>query len=242
MHKRPVILCAGVGDLGKYTCEELLASSQFDVAVLSRRVHRPICSGKFHCTRFSRISRQKEHQWCEQHHITVHPTDYNQTSLKSIFNLTQATTVISFINQIGTEYINLHKNLLAACQASSTCKRLIPSEWIGDSEKFPDLPHYYATSRGPIRRILAAQTEVEWTLFNTGLFADYLLPEEQTYMKPIPGKFPIDQGLGSALIRGTGDEPQSWVSASDVGKAVVELCRASSWVCSLIDVFCIARR
>ena len=38
---REVIAVAGVGDLGKYICEELVASDQFDVIVLSRGVSRP---------------------------------------------------------------------------------------------------------------------------------------------------------------------------------------------------------
>ena len=160
----------------------------------------------------------------------MHSTDYAQASLKSIFNLTRATTVISFINQIGTEYVTTHANLLAACRDSDTCKRLIPSEWIGDSETFPNLPQYYVSSRGSIRQMLANQREVEWTLFNIGWLADYLFPEEKTYIKPVPGKFPIDQGSRSALIRGSGDEPQSWICGREIGRAVVELCNASSWV------------
>ena len=38
---RQVIAVAGVGDLGKYICEELLTSDDFTVIVLSRRVRRP---------------------------------------------------------------------------------------------------------------------------------------------------------------------------------------------------------
>lgn len=37
----PIIALAGVGDLGRYVCEELLASSQFEVVVLSRGVRSP---------------------------------------------------------------------------------------------------------------------------------------------------------------------------------------------------------
>lgn len=38
---RQVIAVAGVGDLGKYICEELLASDEFTAIVLSRGVRRP---------------------------------------------------------------------------------------------------------------------------------------------------------------------------------------------------------
>lgn len=40
-----VIAVAGVGDLGKYICEELLASDKFTVIVLSRGVSRPNLHG-----------------------------------------------------------------------------------------------------------------------------------------------------------------------------------------------------
>ena len=165
----------------------------------------------------------------------MYPTDYTAESLKTIFNLTRVTTIISFINAVGSDYIDIHSNILAACRQSNTCKRLIPSEWIGDSETFPSKPNYYATSREPFRQVLRSQGEVHWTLFNVGWIADYLLPEDKTYMSPVPGKFPIDQESWSTCIRGTGDEPQSWICGREIGRAVVELCKASSWVCMDFD-------
>ncbi len=78
--------------------------------------------------------------------------------------------------------------------------------------------------------MLRAQTNVEWTLFNVGWLADYFLPAGKSFMAPIKGKFPIDVDGWSACIRGTGDEFQSWTAARDVGRAVVELCKAEKWV------------
>ena len=78
--------------------------------------------------------------------------------------------------------------------------------------------------------MLRAQTEVEWTLFNVGWLADYFLPASKTFMAPIKDKFPIDVDGWGACIRGTGDEVQSWTAARDVGRAVVEMCRAETWV------------
>ena len=37
---REVIVVAGVGDLGRYVCEELQASSEFEVVVLTRGVSK----------------------------------------------------------------------------------------------------------------------------------------------------------------------------------------------------------
>ena len=78
--------------------------------------------------------------------------------------------------------------------------------------------------------MLRAQREVEWTLFNVGWLADYFLPVRKTIMTPIKDKFPIDVDSWIACIRGSGDEIQSWTAARDVASAVVELCKAESWV------------
>ena len=44
---RQVIALAGVGDLGRYVCEELHASPDFDAIVLTRAVsHLPLISTK----------------------------------------------------------------------------------------------------------------------------------------------------------------------------------------------------
>ena len=143
---------------------------------------------------------------------------------------TKATTLISFIGVFNASYITIHTALLKACQQSTTCKRLIPSEWAGDIDTYPLKPGSYATTREPFRQILRAQTEVAWTLFNTGWLADYFLPTSKTYMKPVPNKFPLHIAEWKACIRGSGDELQSWICGRDVGKAVVELCKAVDWV------------
>ena len=71
-----------------------------------------------------------------------------------------------------------------------------------------------------------------WTLLDSGWLADYFLPSLKTYMKPIPELFPVDPDQWSACVRGNGNEEQSWTSARDVVRAVVELCKASHWVSS----------
>ena len=157
-------------------------------------------------------------------------TNYTTPSLLSILNQTTSTTLISFLSIRDATYISVHSSLLTACQQSTTCKRLIPSEWVGNVEDFPLKPALYATTRAPFRDLLRGQDEVECTLFKVGWLADYFLPSSKTYMTPIPRMFPIDPNAWTACIRGSGDELQSWTCGRDVGKAVVELCKASSWV------------
>ena len=67
-----------------------------------------------------------------------------------------------------------------------------------------------------------------------GWLADYFLPKEKTYMPPIPDEFPVDANGWRALVRGSGDEVQSWTCGRDVGRAVVRLCGYEGrWVRSL---------
>lgn len=132
-------------------------------------------------------------------------------------------------------YNNPPGAVLTACQQSSKCKRLITSEWIGNIEDYPLKPDFYATTREPFRKGLKAQNAVMWTLFNVGWLADNFLPSAKTYMKPIPAVFPIDPHGWTACVRGTGDEEQSWTCGRDVGRTVVELCKAKDWVSPLND-------
>lgn len=52
---------------------------------------------------------------------------------------------------------------------------------------------------------------------------DYFLPKGKTWMPAIPDEFPVDPNGWRVCVRGTGDEPQGFTSARDIGKAVVEL-------------------
>lgn len=80
-------------------------------------------------------------------------------------------------------------------------------------------------TRAPLRDILKATAapDLKWTLVNFGWFMDYFLPEEKSYMKRIPGEFPIDPVAWSYTVRGTGDETQGWTCGRDVARAVVAL-------------------
>ena len=149
----------------------------------------------------------------------------------SILNLSNASTLISFINCPHDRYLGIHSTLLNACMASKECKRFIPSEWAGNIDDYPLLPAFYAGSREPFRKTLQESSGIEWTIFNFGWLADYFLPQRQTYMPFSHDMFPIDTNNWRACIKGTGDETQAWTCAREVAKAVVELLAASEWVC-----------
>lgn len=162
--------------------------------------------------------------------MKVYISDYSKESVLGILTSTRARVLISFINCSGPLYFVIHKALFEACKDSQTCKRMIPSEWIGNVEEFPHLPRFYADSRGPFRKFLRGSSGIEWTLFNGGWLMDYFLTKDRTYMPAIPDEFPIDPSNWRACIRGTGDELQAFTSSRDISKALVELLGATQWV------------
>ncbi|KAL4932873.1 NAD(P)-binding protein [Aspergillus undulatus] len=209
MGERQVIaLAGGTGDLGRYIHEELTKGGWYSVVLLTRKEGPP----------------------STYPNTTTHQTDYTEASLLNILNATRATALISTIRCDNSAYLPVHRSLLAACLRSETCKRFIPSEWAGNIEGFPDMPRSYGATRAPFRKELEqAPAELKWTLFNLGWFMDYFVAPEKSYMKNIPGEFPIDLEKWEYIVRGSGDEPQSWTCGRDVARAVVELLKAEDW-------------
>ena len=202
------VVLAGVGDLGRFVVEVLQADDRLRVVVLSR----------------------SRRQWFTDRGIEVELTDYSTSSVLPILNKTKASALISLVYALDQEYVHVHTALLTACRESETCKRFIPSEWGGNVDDFPHLPRFYNSTRGVLREMLAKSTGVEWTLMNLGFFMDYFVPTKKTYIKPQPGWWPIDLDKWEVVIRGTGDEPQSWTSARDVAAAVPDLLLSPKWV------------
>ena len=157
-------------------------------------------------------------------------TDYSLASVLSILDETKATTIISFLNIPDPSFVSIHSDILKACQKSKTCKRIIPSEWAGDCEQYPSKPGFYGMTREPLRKELREQSDVEWTLVNIGYLSEYFVPPSKTNFVDLAPEFPVDFDKWHATIRGSGEELQSFVPAKDIGKAVVELCKAKQWV------------
>jgi len=207
MRKPQTIALAGVGDCGRYICEELSRDDRYNVVVLTRQEGKAFDNLK----------------------INAHVTDYSEESVLSILDSTESSTLISLVRCPDDQYISLHQGFLNACIRSAKCKRFIPSEWAGNIEDFPDIPGAYARTRAPFRTILQQSEGIEWTLFCHGWFMEYFIPEEKSYMTHLPGEFPIEHKTWHYNVRGTGDEPQAWTCGRDVAKAVAELLAAPKW-------------
>jgi nucleoside-diphosphate-sugar epimerase len=195
------IAVAGLGDVAKYVVEELNALSSPVKIILLSRESRPWFN--------------------EQPNITFRITDYSVTSLTK--HLADVDVLISLVHSNDHFYNDVHEAMMAACKASPRCKRFIPSECGGDIEKFPQHPEFYVPTHGAIRKLLEEQNEIEYTLFNQGWFMDYFIPADRSYMKRILPVWPLDLEKETIRIPGTGDEPITFTSARDTGKALARL-------------------
>lgn len=72
------------------------------------------------------------------------------------------------------------------------------------------------------------------TSFNFGWFMEYFLKPERSYMSFLEGEFPVDprDEVWRYVVRGTGEEVQTWTCGRDVARGVVRLLGCEGWVSS----------
>lgn len=199
------VAIAGYGDMARYHIEEFTKVGH-ELIVLTRS-HKPDI---------------------ERPGVTQFVTDYSVESLAS--PLRDVEVLISTIGDQSSTYIDIHRNLIQACQQSPKCKRFMPSEYAGNLDTHPEQPAFYARTREPIRQLLREQTELEWTLVLVGWLADYIVPANNRFIRDFGEACPINLGDGTILIPGTGDEPVSFVWSRDVAKALAQLVSApTAW-------------
>jgi nucleoside-diphosphate-sugar epimerase len=202
---KQTIVIAGAGDVAKYLVEELLHDSNYNIVVLSRA----------------------ERPWFQRPGVTLQITDYTKDSILSILNKNDASVLFSFLHSNDPAfYVTAHQAMLNACRESESCKRFVPSEYGGDIDNFPLLPRFYEPTHVAFREILEQQNDVEWTLVNMGWFMDYFVQPangSKSYMKALPGVWPIDLEGWKVVVLETGEEKIGWTAARDVAKALVRL-------------------
>lgn len=231
MPKKQVIAIAGVGELGRYICEELASDSRFTVVVLTRQVDLPSLHTSLYPTT-NQLTKSRNQQTLTPSipNTTLHRTDYTHPSILSILTTTNSTALISTLRCPDPDYTPLHTNMLKACQQSPKCKRFIPSEWGGNIDDFPDLPRAYGGTRGVFRGVLKDTSEgkkegdiIKYTLLQHGWCMEYLLAPGKSYRKVPEGEFAIDIEKWKYEVRGTGEEMQSFTMGRDVAVAVKRL-------------------
>jgi swainsonine biosynthesis oxidoreductase SwnR len=198
------VAIAGYGDMARYIIEEF-SKVGHELVVLTRS-HKPDI---------------------DRPGVTQFVTDYSLESLA--VPLRDAEVLVSTIGDQSSSYIDIHRNLIKACQQSPKCKRFMPSEYAGNLDTHPEQPAFYARSREPVRQLLREQTDLEWTLILVGWLADYVLPAANRYIRDFGEACPINLVDGTMVIPGTGDEPISFIWSRDVAKAMASLVSAPKW-------------
>ncbi|KAE8419975.1 hypothetical protein BDV36DRAFT_250304 [Aspergillus pseudocaelatus] len=199
------VAVAGSGAMARYICDEFPKYGH-EVVLLSR------------------TNKEVFQNW---NRVTQVVTDYSVSSLTDA--ILDCDVLISMILSYTEEFIDVHLNLIKACQASPRCKRFIPSEYGGDLERYPDVPLFYYLTRDPIRKVLQDQKEIEWTLVSVGWLVDYVVPQQNRYLTDAGEAFPIDITSKKITIPGTGDDPVDVTAARDLARALALLISKSSW-------------
>ncbi|KAJ4124522.1 hypothetical protein NW754_000220 [Fusarium falciforme] len=201
---KQVVVVAGSGNIAQYLAEEFVQDKTHDVIIISR----------------------SDPEFFRSLNVPLHKLgEYSKDAVVSILDRVDATVLVSTLHTDDpTAFTSLHETLLAACKESKSCKRFIPSEFLGNLRDFPTLPRGIQRARQAFRKTLAAQSDVKWTLVNQGWLADYFvqIPDgSRSYMRPFPEGWPIDLQEKTVRVVGTGDEPVGWTAARDVSKAVL---------------------
>ncbi|KAJ4327712.1 hypothetical protein N0V84_001819 [Fusarium piperis] len=210
--KKQVVVIAGSGNIAQYLAEEFTQDKTHDVIIISR----------------------SNSEFFGDLNVPLYKLgEYSKDAVVSILDRVNATVLVSTLHTDDpTAFTSLHETLLEACKDSKSCKRFIPSEFLGNLGDFPTLPRGIQRAREAFRKTLAAQSDVKWTLVNQGWLADYFvqIPDgSKSYVRPFPEGWPIDLQAKTVRVVGTGDEPVGWTAARDVSKAVVKLVSFDDW-------------
>ena len=153
-------------------------------------------------------------------------TDYSDVSkLTHYLNEHGVQALISTLAIYDDTNVSVHLDLLAGCQASTTCKRFIPSEWAGNIRDVPDQPMFFPAHHAPVYKALRAQADVEWTLVCNGWFMEYVLPagHPKRLFKDVGEAWVLDFANKVMRVYGSGKQEVAFASASDLGVALAKL-------------------
>lgn len=203
----PTIAIAGSGDISVYLAEELLRAG-FAVTVLTRSIKE----------RLSAIP------GAEQKIV-----DFSSVP-QLVDAIGDAEALVSTILNYTDAFTDVNLALVDACRASPRCRRFVPSEFVGDSQAYPDQPLFYK-NREPVRAALRAQDELEFAIVCLGWLMDYIIPRKNRYMSDVGDSFVVNLAEGRCVVPGNGEDEIELTATRDVARAVVLLLQApkGSW-------------
>ncbi|KAJ3775746.1 hypothetical protein FB446DRAFT_723975 [Lentinula raphanica] len=226
MRSHSIAVAGGTGRIGRHIVEGLLEIKQqysFELIVLSRSNSSDIS--------FAGTS------------APVILVDYQDvSSIHKVLNEHQVDTVISTVSATTASdapdaFITSQETLLRAALSVPSVRRFAPSEFSVNSEQVPGVELYQL--KLPIIRLLRQikqeRPEFEYSLFNCGVFMNYLgygntKPDGHRAHGHMP-HFPyvFDLSKRSADIPGDGEKQLIYTRAEDVGKFVAAATQLEAW-------------
>ncbi|KAK0632861.1 hypothetical protein B0T14DRAFT_46054 [Immersiella caudata] len=158
---------------------------------------------------------------CTTPNITNATVDYTSLpSLTSALSSHRIHTVLSFIQPLSDPHGAAQITLINACVAAGV-HRFAPSEY--SSAKTTHLPFWTSKSLvgSCLQQINTPDPVLEYTLFQPGLFMDYLATPYQTSKHITPLGTPFDlENRRAVVVKGHEDAVLVFTSARDIAKAV----------------------
>uniref|UniRef100_A0A8H7KBY5 NAD(P)-binding domain-containing protein n=1 Tax=Bionectria ochroleuca TaxID=29856 RepID=A0A8H7KBY5_BIOOC len=191
------VAIVGIGAVARYLIDELL-------------------SRKHHVVTISRSRKA----WLDNLNVEQHQVQYTADMIAPL--LQDCDAVICTISSSSPELVGVHESLLEACKSTPTCKRFIPSVWVGNFEDIRDQPYYGANRIQRIYDMLVGQQSIEWTLLSVGWLIDYVIPASQRYL-PNERFWVQDVKDKTFKLYGNGTQTISCTAARDAASAVVRL-------------------
>ncbi|KAK5658907.1 hypothetical protein OQA88_1721 [Cercophora sp. LCS_1] len=159
-----IAIAGGSGELGREVIDVLVASGKHDITILTRNSSvDPVTPGATH-----------------------RPVDYDNHG-DLVQALTGIHTVLSFVNQLmEPPEINCQKNLINACIAAGVT-RFAPSEYGSASKENVSFWAKKQQTQDYLEEVNKDSKVLEYTLFQPGLFLDYLASPHKTakYVTPL---------------------------------------------------------
>ncbi|KAH7346141.1 hypothetical protein BKA65DRAFT_501868 [Rhexocercosporidium sp. MPI-PUGE-AT-0058] len=201
-----VAVAGGSGELAREVIDALVASSKHEVLVLSRNQ--------------TSIDPRPGLSWRS---VDYHNTKDLVAALRNIH------TVLSFINQ-SVDHNNASQKALIDASVAAGVKRFAPSEY-GCVEK-DDLP-FWAGKTEVVKYLEHLNRErkvLEFTLFQPGMFLDYLASPIKTakYVTPLNTFFDF-QNRRAIVVEGYENALMSFTTVGDIAGVIVEAIDLPEW-------------
>ncbi|KAH7418612.1 hypothetical protein BKA64DRAFT_739035 [Cadophora sp. MPI-SDFR-AT-0126] len=200
-----IAVAGGSGELAREAIDALLATKKHEILVISRSPP---------------VEPNAELQFCS--------VDYQDKD--RLIDVLQGThTVLSFINQ-SVDHENASQKALIDASIAAGVKRFAPSEYgcIGKE----DLPFW--AGKIDVQRYLEHVNKnekvLEYTLFQPGMFLDYLASPHKTakYVTPLDTFFDF-QNRRAIVVEGHEDAFMCFTTVADIAKVVAEAVDLAEW-------------